>query len=226
MDQRYLAHGAAGPDVVRLQRGLEALGHSCGRCGIDGFWGPATSGAVAEWKALSGRGRFSDITLDDLAELGPPRREDYDRCTCGACGIKWRFGFETTCHGGAAPPFEHDWRWFGRKVTIIGGDELVHAPVTLPSSANPLLEAICDPSISTPQLNAMWAKDAADAMEVQLAAMAAEGKVLMPSDVLRKLETLQGVPVGSLTWGETSWGSKSCDACGGKNGQHRRGCSA
>lgn len=199
----YLSEGAAGPDVVTLQRGLDRLGHLVGPCGYDGFWGPATSRAVAAWKAATGRasGLFPGITLDDLAELGAPRREDYDLCSCGACGIKWRFGFETTCFGNASPPFDHDWRWRGRKVTIIGGADLVHVPVTLPSSANPLLEA----------------------MDAELTAISAERAVL-PSDVLRQIEALKGEPPGSLTWGETSWGSKRCDECGGQAGQHRPRC--
>lgn len=59
--ERILGYGTVGDDVKALQTALEALGHSVGKCGIDGIIGPDTTAAIKEFQKEAG------IAVDGIA---------------------------------------------------------------------------------------------------------------------------------------------------------------
>lgn len=59
--ERLLGWGAVGDDVKALQTALEKLGHSVGKCGIDGIIGPDTTAAIKEFQKEAG------IAVDGIA---------------------------------------------------------------------------------------------------------------------------------------------------------------
>ena len=73
LGRRVLKKGRTGADVMQMQAALIALGYSCGACGADGDFGPATDRALRAFqrdRGLEVDGEFGPMSLAALKEAG------------------------------------------------------------------------------------------------------------------------------------------------------------